>query len=360
MIVPINIPILGSEEIAEVNRVLRGGLLTSASRNGGPNVVQFEKEARKYLGVKYAVSVNSGTAALQAALYCMDVRAGDEVLIPSFTFVATANAVASTGAKPVFVDIDENYTIDPDDLEKKITKRSKAVIPVHLYGNIAKISRILQIARSHGLWVIEDAAQSMGSTRRGKHTGTFGDAGCYSLYPGKIITAGEGGLVVTDSKKLYEKLLMIRNHGMVYGYDSKIFGLNLRMPEISAAIAKIQVKKLPSFLKKRTVNARILSEKLAGLDIALPREQKYDKLNWSLYTISTTKQHLLRQKLNKAGFGASIYYPTPVHKIPFYHNTKKLPVTEWASGHVLSLPIHPRVTADDLERMTRVIKKAIK
>ena len=358
--VPINIPALSKEEIREVNLVLKNNVLTNASRQGGLNVQEFEKLSKRYLKSKYAIAVNSGTAAIQAALYALDIRAGDEVLLPSFTFVATANAVVSTGAKPVFVDIGENYTLDTEDLQKKITKRSKAIIPVHLYGNMARIHEIMTIARKHNLKIVEDAAQSMGSTYRQKQSGTFGNLGCFSLYPAKVMTSGEGGLIVTDSKKLYEKLTMIRNHGMVHGYDSKIFGLNLRMSEIHAAIAKIQIKKLPLFLKKRKQNAKTLSEILSGLDVSLPQEPKYEKINWYLYTISTAKQNFLKKKLNIKGFGANVYYPIPVHKIPFYASKKKLPVTEWASKHVLSLPIHPGVTDDNLHDMAKIIKHELR
>ena len=214
MKIPINIPILGNEEINAVNAILREASLTSAANIGGKNVQEFEKLASSYVKSKFAIAVNSGTAALQAALYALDVKVGDEVLLPSFTFVATANAVLSVGAKPVFVDIlKNNYTMDPLDLKKKITKKSKVVIPVHLYGNVAYIDQISEVAKKHGLRIIEDAAQSLGSTFKGKHTGTFSDIGCYSLYPAKVMTSGEGGLIVTNNKKLTEKLRMIRNHG---------------------------------------------------------------------------------------------------------------------------------------------------
>ena len=277
MKIPINIPILGNEEINAVKAILREASLTSTANIGGKNVQEFEKLASSYIKSKFAIAVNSGTAALQAALYALDVQIGDEVLLPSFTFVATANAVFSVGAKPVFVDIlENNYTMDPLDLKKKITKKSKAVIPVHLYGNVAYIDQISEVAKKHGLRIIEDAAQSLGSTFKGKHTGTFSDIGCYSLYPAKVMTSGEGGLIVTNNKKLTEKLRMIRNHGMVHGYDTKIFGLNLRLPEISAAIAKIQIKKLPKFLYKRRKNAKILTELISTLDITIPKERKND------------------------------------------------------------------------------------
>ncbi|MFB5611605.1 MAG: DegT/DnrJ/EryC1/StrS family aminotransferase, partial [Nitrosopumilaceae archaeon] len=252
MKIPINIPLVGQEEIEAVTSVLKEGALATAAKTGGKNVQEFEKLVRTFTKSKHAIAVNSGTAALQAALLALDLKKDDEVLVPSFSFVATANAVVSTGAKPVFVDIlKENYTMNPLDLKKKITKKSKAIIPVHLYGNVSYINQISDIAKKHSLHVVEDAAQSLGSTLKGKHTGTFSEMGCCSLYPAKVMTSGEGGFIITNNKKLYEKLLMIRNHGMVKGYDTKIFGLNLRLPEVSAAIAKIQIKKLPKFLFQR-------------------------------------------------------------------------------------------------------------
>ncbi|MFB5646166.1 MAG: DegT/DnrJ/EryC1/StrS family aminotransferase, partial [Nitrosopumilaceae archaeon] len=233
MKIPINIPLVGQEEIEAVTSVLKEGALTTAAKTGGKNVQEFEKLVRTFTKSKHAIAVNSGTAALQAALLALDLKKDDEVLVPSFSFVATANAVVSTGAKPVFVDIlKENYTMNPLDLKKKITKKSKAIIPVHLYGNVSYINQISDIAKKHSLYVVEDAAQSLGSTLKGKHTGTFSEMGCCSLYPAKVMTSGEGGFIITNNKKLYEKLLMIRNHGMVKGYDTKIFGLNLRLPEV--------------------------------------------------------------------------------------------------------------------------------
>lgn len=358
--IPVNIPIIGKEEIKAVNQVLKTGMLTSAAKQGGKYVQEFEKLALSYVKSKYAIAVNSGTAALQAALLALDVKSGDEVLLPSFTFVATANAVLSTGAKPVFVDIlKENYTMDPLDLEKKITKKSKVIIPVHLYGNVAYINKISKIANKHHLKILEDAAQSLGSTINGKHTGTFGDIGCYSLYPAKVMTSGEGGFLVTNDKKLNEKLLMIRNHGMVHGYDTKIFGLNLRMPEINAAIAKEQIKKLPKFLAARKRNAKLLSKLLSGLKIQVPTQRKNENVNWYLYTIAIKNRDKLMKKLNSKGFGAVAYYPTPVHKTPYYKMKIKLPVTDWAASHVLSIPVQPNVTSANLKNMAKIIRETV-
>jgi dTDP-4-amino-4,6-dideoxygalactose transaminase len=358
--IPINVPIVGKEEISAVISILKNGALTSSANEGGKNVREFEKLASSFVKAKYAVAVNSGTAALQAALYSLDIKKGDEVIVPSFTFVATANAVVSTGAKPVFVDIiEENYTMDPKDVENKISKRTKAIIPVHLYGNVAFIDRILEISKKYNIKVIEDSAQSLGSTLKGKHTGTFGDLGCYSMYPAKVMTAGEGGFIVTNNKKLHEKLLMIRNHGMVQGNDSRIFGLNLRLPEINAAIAKIQIKKLPKFLEIRKKNAIKLSQLIADLNFRIPQERSDESVNWYLYTLFTSKRNKILNKLNSKGIGAASYYPKPIHKTPFYKQKILLPITDRASSHVLSLPIHPKVTSENIEFIAKSLRDVV-
>lgn len=360
MKIPINIPYLGTEEKNAVLSVLKEGTLTSSSLSGGNNVREFEKLASSFVKSKYAIAVNSGTAALQASLYALNIQKGDEVIIPSFTFVATANAVISTGAKPIFVDIiKENFTINPDEIEKKISKKTKAIIPVHLYGNVALIERILEISKKYNLRVIEDAAQSLGSSFDGKHTGTFSDLGCYSLYPAKVMTSGEGGLIVTNNKKLHEKLLMIRNHGMIKGYDSRIFGLNLRLPEISAAIAKIQIKKLPGFLQIRKKNAKYLSQLISDLKIVFPKERSKENKNWYLYTITVQNRNKILKKLNSMGIGATPYYSIPIHKTPFYKQKLYLPVTDWASHKVLSLPIHPKVTPKNIEFIAKSLRDAL-
>ena len=357
MKISINIPIVGKEEISVVTNILKKGVLTSSASQGGKHVQEFERIAASFVKAKYVIAVNSGTAALQAALHALEIKKGDEILIPSFTFVATANAVVSTGAKPVFVDIlKENYTIDPSDLEKKINKKTCAIIPVHLYGNAAHVERLSEISKQHNIPIIEDSAQSLGTTYKGKHTGTFFEMGCYSMYPAKVMTAGEGGFIVTNNKKLRDKLLMIRNHGMVYGYDTRIFGLNLRLPEINAAIATVQMKKLPNFLKSRKKNADLLSTLISDLNVILPKQRKDENVNWYLYTIATGKRNKILKKLNEKGIGAAAYYPIPIHKTPFYKLKDKLPNTDWASTHVISLPIHPRVTQKNVEFIAKTLR----
>lgn len=356
MKIPINIPVIGKEEINEVRQVLTENSLTSAANAGGKRVQEFEKLFSSYVKSRYVVAVNSGTAALQAALYALDIKQGDEVLLPSFTFVATANAVLSVGAKPVFVDIrPENFTMDSYDLKKKITKRSKVIIPVHLYGNFAYMDEISDIARKQNLEIIEDAAQSLGTTYKKKHSGTFSKMGCFSMYAAKVMTSGEGGAVVTNDKGLFEKLRKIRNHGMLHGYDTRILGLNLRLPEVSAAIAKIQMKKLSKFLEKRKNNAKILNELLSDLDFILPQERDGVKVNWYLYTIATANRNKIMKGLNRKGIGATAYYSLPIHKTPFYKKSTKLPLTEWAADSVLSLPIHPLVTESNLHYISKTL-----
>jgi dTDP-4-amino-4,6-dideoxygalactose transaminase len=358
MKIPINIPDINDEEIREVRNVLLEKSLTSSSFDGGTRVQQFENLLSKFVKSKFAIAVNSGTSALQASLYALNIKSGDEVLIPSFTFVATANSVKSVGAKPVFVDIlKDNYTMDPNDLRKKITKQSKAVIPVHLYGHVAYIHEISEIATKYNLKIIEDASQSLGSKLKGKHSGTFSHLGCFSLYAAKVMTSGEGGAIVTDNKKLSEKLKQIRNHGISKNHLTTAFGLNLRLPEINAAIAKVQMKKLPALLKKRKSNAQILTELLKNYDIILPKQRKSETLNWYLYTIALKNRNVAMKKLNSSGINSSVYYSPPIHKTPYYKTKTSLRNTEWAACHVLSLPIHPKVRKSDMIKMKKILSR---
>ena len=364
--VPPNAPLTGREEAAAAAAVLRSGALTSASHEGGEQVRGFESEAASYTGASYAVAVNSGTAALQAALLALGVGRGDDVLVPSFTFVATANAVVSVGARPVFVDIDEDsYTMDPSDLEARMTPRTRAVIPVHLYGHVARMDEIGEAARRRGARVIEDAAQALGSTLEGRHAGTLGDAGCFSLYPAKVMTAGgEGGFAATDRPRLRDRMRMARNHGMLRGHDARMAGLNLRMPEVAAAVGRAQLAKLPRFLKARRRNAEMLSGLLAGANVRLPSPRAGEDVNWYLYTVSAASGRIrdeLARRLNAAGIGATAYYPVPVHRMPFYDTATRRPARPLAATYraartVLSLPVHPGVGEEDIKRTARIVR----
>ena len=366
--IPINKPQIDDDERQEILKVLDDGILTSASYSGGKRVQEFEKLLAEFLHVKHAIAVNSGTAALHASILAAGIKEGDEILIPSFTFVATANSVACTGAKPVFVDIQKDtYCMNPQDLQSKITDKTRAIIPVHLYGHPANMEEIQELATKKSLMVIEDACQSLGSTLDGKQTGTIGQMGCFSMYAAKVMTAGEGGAITTNSDEFAEKLRMIRNHGMVEGYDTRIVGFNMRLPEISAAIAKTQMKKFQSMLDKRATNAKklglLLADKISDKNIALPHENQRTKYNWYLYTVAFNEfRDKVRKFLNDDGIGATVYYDPPVHQTPYYskfHNGG-LEVTEWASKSVLSLPVHPSVTETELNMIANIVEKAIK
>jgi len=372
--IPINRPWIDNEEKQEIIKVIDENALTSAARDGGKRVQDFESSLREFLNVKHVVSVNSGTAALHAALLALDIKTEDEVLLPSFTFVATANAVVASGAKPVFVDINtKDYTIDLQDLKKKISRKSKAIIPVHLYGHPADLTEINEIANQHSIYIIEDACQSLGSTYKNKQTGTFGKMGCFSMYASKVLTAGEGGAIVTNEDKLADTLKMIRNHGMVEGYDTRLLGLNYRLPELSAAIAKIQMKKLKTILDLRRRNSLLLSNLLETIiekyNIQIPQEDQIKKFNWYLYTLAfngssdiTLRDHI-KKKLIENGIGVAVYYDPPVHKTPFYQkfslNGGDLQNTNWSSEHVLSFPVHPGVSEIDIQNIVNVLGKEL-
>lgn len=366
--VPPNAPLAGREEVAAASAVLRSGALTSASHEGGEQVRGFESEAASYTGARLAVAVNSGTAALQAALLAIGVGRGDDVLVPSFTFVATANAVVSVGARPVFVDIEEEtHTMDPADMEARMTPRTRAVIPVHLYGRVARMGEIAEAAKRRGARVVEDAAQALGSTLDGGHAGTFGDVGCFSLYPAKVImSGGEGGFAVTDRPRLRDRMRMARNHGMLRGGDAQMPGLNLRMPEMAAAIGRAQLARLPRFLKARRRNAEALSGMLADADVRLPSPRAGEQVNWYLYTVSAggRKRDALARRLNAAGIGAAAYYPVPVHRMPLYNTASRRPAqplaaTTRAARAVLSLPVHPGVSEADLKKTARIVMSVV-
>jgi perosamine synthetase len=378
-IIPINKPWLAEEEKNEIMSVLRENTLTSAAKDGGKRVRGFEALLKDYLHVKHALAVNSGTSALHASLLAAGIGKGDEVLLPSFTFVATANSVIATGARPVFVDINKHdYTINIENLRAKITNNSKAIIPVHLYGIPCDMDEIAEVADKQSIVIIEDACQSLGSTYRNRQTGTFGSLGCYSLYASKVLTSGEGGAVVTNDDNLADKIKMIRNHGMVEGYDSRIFGLNLRLPELSAALAIAQMKKLNKLLELRKRNAELLTSLISSYansnEIVLPHENQDKRFNWYLYTIAFAKNDIRdivqKRMLSTDNVGATVYYDPPVHKTPYYErmlasesnpptkDSLSLANTEWASKHVLSLPVHPLVTPEDLKRVASSIKGA--
>lgn len=362
--IPINLPKIGEEEIEAVVKVMRSGMLTSGL-GAGPNVTEFEKNYAEFAGVKHAIAVNTGTAALHAALMAIGVKPGDEVILPSFTFVATAEAVVLAGGKPIFADIDpETYTLSPEAVKKAITKKTKAIIPVDLYGLPADTKAIREIASKHNIAIVEDCAQSHGATCEGKPAGALADLACWSLYAAKNIGTGEGGMVTTDNDELAEKVKMARTHGEKVKYQSLMLGTNYRMTEIQAAIGVVQLKRLPEFFAKRTKNAQRLTKNLENSDkVILPPALANRKPSWYLYTIrikdiTREKRDNIIKGMHEKGFGAEAYYPTPVNQMPYYRENFglfDLPETEKAAKQVLSLPIHPGVTEEQIDLIAQTL-----
>jgi dTDP-4-amino-4,6-dideoxygalactose transaminase len=357
-LIPINMPQIGEEEVQAVVKVLRSGMLTSGL-GAGPEVTKLEKNFAKLCGVKHAVAVNTGTAALHSAVMAAGVKHGDEVILPSFTFVATAEAVVLAGGKPVFGDIDaKTYNLSPASVEKSITKKTKAILPVDLYGYSADMKPLGEIAEKHGLVLIEDAAQAHGGSYAGKPAGCFADVACWSLYASKNMTTGEGGLITTDSDQEDETLRMIRTHGEKAKYASLMLGTNYRMSEMQAAIGNVQLEKLGSFVAKRRKNAQQLTKILQKSSrLVLPFESEDQLHSWYLYTArlkdgSEAERNSLMNELKKQGVGCEAYYVNPVHQMPFYRENyggSRLPETEKAAKQVFSLPIHPAVTAEQID-----------
>jgi perosamine synthetase len=363
-LIPINLPKIGEEEIEAVVKVLRSGLLTQGL-GAGPMVTQFEKNFAEFARVKHAIAVNTGTAALHSAIVAAGVKQGDEVILPSFTFVATAEAVVMAGGKPVFTDINpETYNISPAEIKKNITKKTKAIIPVDLYGLSADIKPISEIAAKHGLAIVEDAAQAHGATYNGKPAGVFADAACWSLYASKNMTTGEGGIITTDSDEMAETLRLIRTHGEKAKYASLMLGYNYRMSEIQAAIGLVQLEKLPSFMAKRRENAKRLTRLLAKTDkLQLPEESKDRQHSWYLYTVrlknaTENERNKIVEELRRKGIGTEVYYINPVHLMPYYRKRfgrRKLPETEKAAKQLFSLPIHPGVTEAQVDYIGKTL-----
>jgi perosamine synthetase len=364
--IPINIPLLGKEEKDAAMAVLDSGLLTNASYEGGKFVKEFEGKLRVRVGTKHALAVNSGTAALHTSLVAYGIGPGDEVIVPAFTFEATANVVLACGAKPVFADIREDYNIDPADVRKKVGKRTKAIIPVDVYGYPADLDEVREIADKHSIKVIEDAAESLGAEYRGRPTGKTDHSGCFSLYATKVITSGEGGAVTTDDDEFADRVRLVRNHGMQEGYDTRVLGFNYRLPEISAAIASVQMDRLDGYIEARRKNSRVLTETIRPMKGVELRQGASDRRHvWYLYTVFLAKRRdEIMKKLRARGVGAAAYWETPVNRMPLYErlgfSKLKLPMAVSAAGHVLSLPVHPGVRETEIQFVAEEFAKAVK
>lgn len=341
-------PLIGEEEKQAVLQVLDSGILAQ-----GPRVQAFEQAFAAMCGVAHAIATSSGTTALHAALLAHRIGPGDEVITTPFTFIATANSILYTGARPIFVDIDPaTFNLDPDLIESAITPRTRAILPVHLFGLPCDMQAITAIAEKHNLAIIEDACQSHGAEYKDRQAGSFG-TGTFSFYPTKNITSAEGGMITTNDDAIAEKCRAIRQHGMRRRYYHDELGFNFRMTDIHAAIGLEQLRKLEKFNAARRANARFLSENLKG--VVVPKASEGCRHVYHQYTIRVrnAKRDALAAYLKEHEIGTGIYYPVPVHRQPFYVEQLgyrvSLPESERSAQEVLSLPVHPGLSAGDLE-----------
>lgn len=354
--IPIAKPMVGDEEKKAVSDVLDSGTLAQ-----GKKVKEFEEKFAEYIGAKYAVATSSGTTALHLALLASGVKSGDEVITTPFTFISTATPILFCNAKPVFADINpRTFNIDPEKIELMITNKTKAILPVHLYGQPCEMDRIMEIAEKHNLIVIEDACQAHGAEYYGKKVGGIGSVGCFSFYPTKNMITGEGGMVTTNDEDIAEKIRMLRNHGQKERYNYAMVGYNFRMTDIAAAIGIEQLKKLDGFNERRIKNAEFLSEQLNEA-VEIPYVLPNVKHVFHQYTIKVDNRDNLKEKLNNAGVGVTVYYPKPLH---FYEPLKSygnndLKNAENVCRKVLSLPVHPGLSEADLERIVCSVKKFV-
>ena len=358
--IPIAKPFIGDEEIKEVESVLRSGFIAQ-----GPKVAEFEEKFAVYIGTRHAVATSSGTTALHVALLCAGIGRDDEVITTPFSFAATANTILYVGAKPVFVDIDpKTYNINPELIEEAITDKTKAIMPVHLYGQPADMSKINKIAGNHNLKVIEDAAQAHGAVYNNINVGLWGDMACFSFYPTKNITTSEGGIITTNNNEFDHDARSIRAHGESERYEHVILGYNFRMTDIAAAIGVVQLKRLEGFNEKRIENAEYLTEHIKYIGgIEPPFVQENVKHVFHQYTVrvGNGKRDELREFLYSEGIGTGIHYPKPIYKQKLYEDlgyANNCPEAEKAASEVLSIPVNPALTAEDLGKIVSVLEDA--
>jgi dTDP-4-amino-4,6-dideoxygalactose transaminase len=330
----------------------------------GPNVQALEKEVAGHLGVAHAVGCASGTDALHLALRALGVGPGDEVITSPFTFIGTAEAISYTGATPVFVDIQaDTFNIDPAAIEGAITARTKAVMPVHLYGQAADLEPIVALCRRHGLRLVEDCAQSYGARYAGRMTGAFGDFGCFSFYPSKNLGAfGDGGMVTTEDEQLAAEVRVYRNHGSRQRYHHHVIGYNSRLDEIQAVILRVKLQYLEDFNNRRRAIARAYNERLAGV-VVTPTEAPDRVHVYHQYTIRSRRRDVIQKALGEAQIGSMIYYPVPLHQQEVYAELcrgVRLPVTEAVAREVISLPIFPQMTIDQVDRVCDIVRGALR
>jgi dTDP-4-amino-4,6-dideoxygalactose transaminase len=353
-LIPISRPWIGPEEKAAVIEVLESGMLAQ-----GPRVAAFEEAFARMTGSRHAIATSSGTTALHLALMAHDVGPGDEVITSPFTFIASVNTILFTGATPVFADIEEgSFNIDPKAIEAAITPRTKALMPVHLYGQMCDMDEITEVARKHGLAIIEDAAQAVGASYSGRQAGTFG-TGAFSLYATKNVITGEGGMITTDDDAIADKCRLLRNHGMRKRYQYEMLGYNFRLNDVLAAIGLAQLNRMPEATARRRANARFLNAQIES--VTTPTVKEGREHVWHQYTVRVPEEmdrDDAVRRLDAAGIGTGIFYPRGAHDFPHIKEVvgdADLPVTDRVAASVISLPVHPLLEQADLERIVAAV-----
>jgi len=364
--IPIANPNIGEEEARAVYEVVRSGWI-----NEGEKVREFEDRVKDLVGTEYAVAFFNGTVALHSILLAYGIGKGDEVIVPSMTFISTATSVLHANATPIFSDIDpETFNIDPNDIEKRITPRTKAIMPVHYGGQSADMDEIIEIAKRHNLIVIEDAAEAIGARYKDRMVGNLGDAAMFSFTPTKNITTAEGGVVTTNDKIVAKKLRLLKNHGMEAPYHHVMVGYNYRMTEMQGAMGVEQLKKLGKILEKKYNIAQRYERGLSNIKgIIVPKTKQNRNHTYQMYTIRIVEEDCkigrdeLAERLAKKGIQTKVYFP-PVHLQPIFKNSRhqidKLPVTEKISKEILSLPCHSRLTEDELDYICSCIESLMR
>lgn len=331
----------------------------------GPAVESFERDFAEYCGTAHAVGTNSGTSALHVALLAAGVRPGDEVITVPFTFVATVAAIEYAGAKPVFVDIDAGYyTMDPSAVERAVTARTRAIVPVHLFGQPADMPAVIDIARRHGLVVIEDACQAHGAEYNGRRAGSLGDIGCFSFYPTKNLGAfGEGGAAVTSNVTYADTMRLLRSWGERRRYEHSMRGFNYRMDGIQGAILGVKLKYLDRWIDARRSHARSYGQLLTDTSVVIPRERPGVRHVYQTYSVRVSQRESWRARLSDNQIQTAVHYPIPIHLQPAYrdlgHNVGDFPVSEAVAGQILSLPIFPAMTSDQIEAVAGTLRAGL-